>query len=120
MDIGGWLRGLGRYETTFRENEIDAEVHPELTESDLSQLGVPLGHRKRLLKAIAALAQRRNLLRALFLRTRRPIQPSAGVSLTARSPGTIFRSSRLRASAAILHRNDQAPAIAVGRGAVPP
>ncbi len=57
MDIGGWLRGLGlgQYETTFRENEIDAEVLPELTESDLSQLGVPLGHRKRLLKAIAAL-----------------------------------------------------------------
>ena len=35
MDIGGWLRGLGQYETTFRENEIDAEVLPELTESDL-------------------------------------------------------------------------------------
>src|SRR6202166_1083072 len=57
MDIGGWLRGLGlgQYEATFRESEVDAEVLPELTESDLSQLGVPLGHRKRLLKAIAAL-----------------------------------------------------------------
>jgi class 3 adenylate cyclase/tetratricopeptide (TPR) repeat protein len=57
MDIGGWLRGvgLGQYEATFRESEIDAEVLLELTESDLSQLGVPLGHRKRLLKAIVAL-----------------------------------------------------------------
>src|SRR6201997_5232445 len=57
MDIGGWLRslGLGQYEATFRESEIDTEVLPELTENDLSQLGVPLGHRKRLLKAIAAL-----------------------------------------------------------------
>jgi class 3 adenylate cyclase/tetratricopeptide (TPR) repeat protein len=57
MDIGGWLRGLGlgQYESMFRESEIDAEVLPELTESDLGQLGVPLGHRKRLLKAIAAL-----------------------------------------------------------------
>jgi SAM domain (Sterile alpha motif)/Adenylate and Guanylate cyclase catalytic domain len=57
MDIGGWLRGLrlGQYEATFRESEIDGEVLPELTESDLSQLGVPLGHRKRLLKAFAAL-----------------------------------------------------------------
>jgi class 3 adenylate cyclase len=57
MDIGGWLRSLGldQYEAMFRESEIDAEVLPELTESDLSQLGVPLGHRKRLLKAIAAL-----------------------------------------------------------------
>jgi class 3 adenylate cyclase/predicted ATPase len=57
MDIGAWLRalGLGQYETTFRESEIDAEVLPDLTEDDLNQLGVPLGHRKRLLKAIAAL-----------------------------------------------------------------
>ncbi len=57
MDIGGWLRGLGlgQYEAMFRESEIDAEVLPELTESDLSQLGMPLGHRKQLLKAIAAL-----------------------------------------------------------------
>ena len=57
MDVGAWLRalGLGQYETTFRESEIDAEVLPDLTEGDLNQLGVPLGHRKRLLKAIAAL-----------------------------------------------------------------
>jgi class 3 adenylate cyclase len=57
MDIGDWLKGLGlgQYLATFRENEIDAEVLPELAERDLSQLGVPLGHRKRLLKAIAAL-----------------------------------------------------------------
>ena len=57
MDVGAWLRGLGlgQYETTFRESEIDAEVLPDLTEGDLNQLGLPLGHRKRLLKAIAAL-----------------------------------------------------------------
>jgi class 3 adenylate cyclase/tetratricopeptide (TPR) repeat protein len=57
MDIGAWLGGLGlaQYEGLFRENEIDSQVLPELTESDLSQLGVPLGHRKRLLKAIATL-----------------------------------------------------------------
>jgi class 3 adenylate cyclase len=57
MDVGAWLRavGLGQYETTFRDSEIDAEVLPDLTDGDLGQLGVPLGHRKRLLKAIAAL-----------------------------------------------------------------
>ena len=57
MDVGDWLRSLGlsQYETMFRENEIDAEVLPDLTESDLSQFGVPFGHRKRLLKAIANL-----------------------------------------------------------------
>ena len=57
MDVGDWLRslGLGQYETMFRENEIDSEVLPDLTDSDLSQFGVPFGHRKRLLKAIANL-----------------------------------------------------------------
>ena len=57
MDVGDWLRslGLGQYEALFRENEIDAEVLPELTEADLEKIGVPLGHRKRLLKAMANL-----------------------------------------------------------------
>jgi class 3 adenylate cyclase/predicted ATPase len=60
MDVGDWLRsvGLGQYETTFRDSEIDAEVLPELTDADLEKLGVPLGHRKRLLKAITALNMR--------------------------------------------------------------
>ena len=55
MDVGDWLRslGLGQHEALFRENEIDAEVLPELTEADLEKLGVPMGHRKWLLKAIA-------------------------------------------------------------------
>src|SRR5271156_2038729 len=57
MDVGDWLRGLGltQYEDLFRENDIDTEVLAELTESDLTGLGVSLGHRKRLLKAIANL-----------------------------------------------------------------
>ena len=57
MDVADWLRslGLGQYEALFRENEIDAEVLPELTEADLEKIAVPLGHRKRLLKAIANL-----------------------------------------------------------------
>ncbi len=57
MDIVVWLQslGLGKYEAVFRENEIDADVLSELTELDLEKLGLPLGHRKRLLKAIAAL-----------------------------------------------------------------
>ena len=57
MNIGAWLRSLGlsRYETAFSENSIDAEVLPDLTDGDLAQLGVNLGDRKRLLKAIASL-----------------------------------------------------------------
>src|SRR6476646_8534442 len=58
MDLGGWLRSLGleRYEATFRENEIDDTVLPNLTADDLKDLGVGIvGHRRRLLDAIAAL-----------------------------------------------------------------
>jgi hypothetical protein len=58
MDMEAWLRELGleRYEPTFRENEIDWEVLPELTEADLEKLGLLLGPRKKLLKAIAELS----------------------------------------------------------------
>ena len=57
MDVGGWLRslGLGQYEALFRASEIDADILPELTDADLKELGVPLGHRKRLLRAISGL-----------------------------------------------------------------
>jgi hypothetical protein len=58
MDIVVWLRslGLGKYEAVFRENEIDETVLPNLTAEDLKELGVTaLGHRRKLLDAIAAL-----------------------------------------------------------------
>lgn len=57
MDVGLWLRGIGldRYEATFRDNEIGGEDLAELTDNDLEKLGVPLGPRKRLLRAIQAL-----------------------------------------------------------------
>ena len=56
MQIEEWLRSLGlqQYAAAFRDNAIDAEVLPELTETDLEKLGVLLGDRKRLLKAIEA------------------------------------------------------------------
>ena len=58
MDVGGWLRRLGleQYEAAFRENEIDDTVLPSLTAEDLKDLGVGfVGHRRKLLDAIAAL-----------------------------------------------------------------
>jgi class 3 adenylate cyclase/predicted ATPase len=58
LDIGTWLCGLGleRYEAAFRDNDVDAEVLPELTADDLIGLGVAsIGHRRKLLAAIAAL-----------------------------------------------------------------
>ena len=58
MDVAAWLRclGLEQYEKLFRENDIDAEVLGDLTDGDFEKIGVSLGHRKRLLKAAAALA----------------------------------------------------------------
>ena len=58
MDVAAWLRGLGleRYEQAFRDNEVDWEVVPKLTSDDLREIGVAaVGHRRKLLDAIAAL-----------------------------------------------------------------
>jgi hypothetical protein len=57
MDIGGWLRRLGleQYEATFHANGVDAEVLRDLTDQDLRKLGVVLGDRHKLLRAIATM-----------------------------------------------------------------
>ena len=56
--IETWLDGIGlaQYATVFTENAIDLEVLPDVTETDLERLGVAHGHRKRILRAIAALS----------------------------------------------------------------
>ena len=61
MDIAAWLRGLGlqQYEPIFRYNDIDGAVVPSLTAEDLTGLGIAsVGHRRRLLAAIASLNER--------------------------------------------------------------
>ena len=58
MDIVVWLRSLGleEYEAAFGDNKIDERVLPNLTQEDLKEIGVgPVGHRRILLEAIAAL-----------------------------------------------------------------
>src|SRR5262245_57502896 len=58
MDIERWLRSLGleQYEAAFRENAIDDSILLSLTAEDLKEMGVgPIGHRRKLLDAIAAL-----------------------------------------------------------------
>ncbi|MGH6902594.1 MAG: adenylate/guanylate cyclase domain-containing protein, partial [Geminicoccaceae bacterium] len=56
-DLAAWLRSLGleRYEEAFCANDVDASVLPELSDADLEKLGVSLGHRRKLLRAIADL-----------------------------------------------------------------
>jgi hypothetical protein len=55
--FGEWLAeiGLGRYETIFASNEIDFDVIRSLSDTDLRELGLVLGDRKRLLQAVASL-----------------------------------------------------------------
>jgi class 3 adenylate cyclase len=51
--------GLEQYEQAFRENDVDAEVLGELTAEDLIDLGVTsVGHRRKLLAAIAGLREK--------------------------------------------------------------
>jgi class 3 adenylate cyclase/predicted ATPase len=59
LDVSRWLaeQGLGHHAEAFAENGIAGDVLRELTDADLKELGLNLGDRKRLLKAIAALDQ---------------------------------------------------------------
>ena len=58
MDVADWLRTLSleRYEAKFRENDVGAELLPNLTADDLKDLGITsVGHRRQILEALAAL-----------------------------------------------------------------
>jgi hypothetical protein len=90
LAVAAWLRSLGleRYEEAFHANEIDWEILPELNESDLEKLGLPLGPRKKLLRAIA------------ILQTAPPTQKAA-----ARHRDTADRSARHRAATRAIKRS---------------
>jgi hypothetical protein len=58
QQVTDWLEKLGmsEYAEHFSENDIDFSILPELTDQDLEKIGVAsLGHRRKILKAIAAL-----------------------------------------------------------------
>ena len=57
QQIADWLEklGLSEYAQRFAENDIDFTILPDLTDQDLKDLGVSLGHRRKLLRAIANL-----------------------------------------------------------------
>src|ERR1700674_5501828 len=57
QDLAQWLEELGmsEYAQRFAENGVDLSVLPDLTDQDLKDLGVILGHRRKMLRAIAAL-----------------------------------------------------------------
>ncbi len=58
-DIREWLNGngFGRFADMFEENEIDVDALPELTDGHLKELGIALGPRVKLLKALQQLRE---------------------------------------------------------------
>ena len=56
-DLANWLAGigLGKYARAFAEQEIDLDLLPLLTEADVRELGLPIGPRRRLMRALAGL-----------------------------------------------------------------
>src|SRR6516164_7543859 len=59
-----WLEsiGLGEYAQRFAENAIDFSILRDLTDQDLKELGVLLGHRRKMLRSIAGLGEASNVL----------------------------------------------------------
>src|SRR6516162_5900078 len=95
MDIVVWLRslGLGRYEAAFRENEIDETVLPSLTHEILKELGITaIGHRLKLLDAIAALRTDASIKAPLI--TTEPARPKASATATVASVAEAFGERR--------------------------
>ena len=78
MDVAAWLRGLGleQYEPGFRNNDVDGEVLSELTADDLISIGVTsVGHRRKLLAAIAALGEPPTVIESAASATPAPTSP---------------------------------------------
>ena len=79
-DVAKWLNelGLAEYAATFADNAIDEDVLSDLSDTDLEKIGVKLGHRKKLLKAIAALANENPQV---------PLPPSREIDHSSPGPG---------------------------------
>ncbi|PDT81634.1 AAA family ATPase [Sinorhizobium sp. BJ1] len=81
MDIAAWLTSLGlsQYAPAFRDNDIDLAVLSSLTAEDLIAIGVtPVGHRRKLLNAIAALAMKPEELPSADQRAELDATPAEG------------------------------------------
>ena len=64
QQIADWLKKLGtsEYAERFAESDIDTSILRDLTDQDLKELGVSLGHRRKMLRAIRDLALRQSRL----------------------------------------------------------
>jgi class 3 adenylate cyclase/tetratricopeptide (TPR) repeat protein len=66
-DLAEWLAsiGLAEYADRFAENAVDLSVVRDLTDQDLKELGVRLGHRRKILRAIARLAPAETVVQSM-------------------------------------------------------
>src|ERR1700680_283715 len=87
--LKNWLEGigLGQYGELFARHRIDLDVVPDLTESDLAELGVPLGDRKRLQRAMMSLIDAGSANRSVGSG---PRSPSATVGAERRQLAVMF------------------------------
>ena len=87
-ELRDWLRRhkFEQYAEIFEANDIDLDILPELSERDLEQLGVSMGNRRRLRKALAE----RDAAACRAVRRR-----CAGRSRTAPGHGAVLRHGRL-------------------------
>ena len=85
QQIADWLQklDLGEYTERFVENKIDISVLPHITDQDLNDIGIPLGHRRKILRPSTRGPRRYSQLprRPEALSRRRKTRPSAATSL---------------------------------------
>jgi SAM domain (Sterile alpha motif) len=96
-ELREWLRrhNLEQYADAFEANDIGIDILPELSERDLEQLGLSLGNRRRLLKAVAGRAAEAEVRSRN--RPRRPLQtPSAARSRCCSATWSVRRRCRSR------------------------
>ena len=80
QQIADWLErlGLGQYAQRFAENDVDFEVLSDLTDQDLEKIGVAsVGHRRKLLRAIANLKDLETITPAVAIAAAPPAIPRA-------------------------------------------
>ena len=89
VTIGEWLASLGlsEYQDRFADNGIDISVLPDLTDQDLKDIGVLLGHRRKMQRAIGELAA--NAIATPAPRTSVP-EPAQGLNAERRQVTVMF------------------------------
>ena len=86
IEVASWLRQLGleQYISAFRDNDVDGEVLPDLTAEDLLGMGVTsIGHRRKLLAAIAAIGAEAPVPAGTAVSASAPVSAVAAVTVQA-------------------------------------